>query len=124
MERNLIAQVLLDYLKATEYNKDVMQKLAGSLGKDIKAWNEYHEEIEAVVLCSVFKGLEKCSVNDLMEACEMIEDGKAWDEYIYLDEISVDDMMDASKIRIPKKVMDNKTWYAYIHRAVFEAVWS
>lgn len=124
VERNLIAQVLLDYLKATEYNKDVMQKLAGSLGKDIKAWNEYHEEIEAVVLCSVFKGLEKCSVNDLMEACEMIEDGKAWDEYIYLDEISVDDMMDASKIRIPKKVMDNKTWYAYIHRAVFEAVWS
>lgn len=124
IERNLIAQVLLDYLKATKYNKDIMQKIGRGLSKDIKAWNEYHEEIEAVVLCSVFTGLEKCLVNDLVEACEIIEDGKSWEEYIYLEEISVDDMTDDSKVRIPKKNMDNKTWYSYIHKAVFEAIWS
>lgn len=143
IERNLIAQVLLDYLKATEYNKGIMQTIARNLGKYIKAWNEYHEEIEAVVLCSVFMGLEKCPVDDLVEACEIIEDGKAWNEYIYLEEIiadnakkvekqkeeeekavHVDDIMDDSKIRIPKKAMDNKTWYSYIHKAVFEAIWS
>lgn len=124
VERNLIAQVLLDYLKATEYNKGIMQTIARSFGKVIKAWNEYHEEIEAVVLCPVFKELEKCSVNDLIEVCEMIEDGKAWEEYIYLDEISADNMLDDSKVRIPKKAMDNRTWYAYIHKTVFEAIWS
>ena len=33
------------------------------------------------------------------------------------------DYMNTNKIRIPKGDMNNRTWYAYIHKSVFEAIW-
>lgn len=132
--RDLIVEILFNYLEAIEYNENIMREVQKVFEKHIKAWNEYCEEIEAVILCSVFNCLKKYSVNDLIELCRSMEDEEVWDEYIYMEEIAkneelvkvktIDKIVREKKIRIPVKHMDNRTWYAYIHKTVFDAIWS
>ena len=132
--KNSVAQVLLDYLRATDYNADVIQGVRSFLKKEVKVWNEYYEEVEAVKLCSFFNALKKFSVSDLIDLCKDMDNGDMWRKYIYMEEIAEDNDMikvakineheQENKIRIPKKNMDSRTWYAYIHKTVFEAIWS
>lgn len=123
--RNLVAQVLLDYLKAIDYNTNIVCEVEKGLKRKIKEWNEYYEEVEAVHLCTIFKYLLKCPRHDLVKVCKDIEREKKWNEYVYMDEIIKDNnMVEDTKVRIPIKDMDNRTWYAYIHKTVFEAIWS
>ncbi len=125
--RNSVTQVLLDHLKATDYNENIIREVREILKKKIKAWNEYYEEVESVVLCPLFSYLNKCSPNDLIEICKSTEYKNTWGEYIYMDEIAEsmgEGHKEESKIRIPKKGMDSRTWYAYIHKTVFDVTWS
>lgn len=141
--RNSVAEVLFDYLEATDYNEYILQEVREILKKKIKIWNEYYEEVEAVILCPIFNYLKDHSENDLIELCKGKEnDGKknnsiwgkdTWGEYIYMEEIAENSEMikvrtvkgneKEDKIRIPKGNMDNRTWYAYIHKTVFDAIW-
>lgn len=130
--RNLVAQVLLDYLAATDYNKRIMEKVEKSLEKAVKVWNEFYEEVEAALLVPIFNYLKNCPISDYEELCESIEDESSWGNYIYMDEIADEEggeedknwTAENIKIRIPKGNMDRKTWYAYIHQTVFNAIWT
>ena len=165
--RDSVAQVLFDYLEAVNHNKDIIREVGEMLKKEVQVWNEYYEEVEAVVLCPIFRYLKGCSENELIEVCKGIEGKNAWNEYIYMDNIIEDnkkkenenakkdenkedvwdeiiyideiveddekkedenvednEKMKEDKIRIPKGYMNNRTWYAYIHKAVFDAIWS
>lgn len=143
--RNSVAQVLLDYLSIMEFDEKIIRIVEEVLKKKVKVWNEYYEEIEAAILIPVFSYLISCPVSDYIEVCKNIEKDNSWDEYIYMDDIanseemkksenfkenidtektnSSKDNMNTNKIRIPKGDMDNRTWYAYIHKSVFEATW-
>ena len=123
--KNLVTQVLLDCLKAIKYNTTIVREVVKFLEKETDIWNQYYEEIEAVNLCTVFNYLIECPESDLIKVCKDIERENKWDKYIYMDEIIKDDeMMEDKKVRIPVGDMDNRTWYAYIHKTVFEAIWS
>lgn len=136
--RNSVTEVLLDYLEATDYNENILREIREVLKRKIKMWNEYYEEAEAVILCPIFSYLKECSEKDLIEMCESKENDSIWDkgawgEYIYMEEIAkISEMIKVKivksnekedKIRIPKGNMDNRTWYAYIHKTVFDAIW-
>ncbi len=130
--RNLVAQVLLDYLEAIDYNTDIVYEVEKSLKRKIKEWNEWYEEVEAVHLCTIFKYLLECPRSDLVEVCKDIKGGN-WSEYMYMEEIAKNENMIKvdgegkykieKRIQIPKGTMNNRTWYAYIHKTVFEAIW-
>ncbi len=140
--RNSVAQVLLEYLSIMEFDEKIIRILEEVLKKKVKVWNEYYEEIEAAILIPVFSYLVSCPVSDYIEVCKNIEKDNSWGEYIYMDDIanseemtkaenskentdteSSKDYMNTNKIRIPKGDMNNRTWYAYIHKSVFEAIW-
>lgn len=123
--RNWVTQVLLDYLKVVDYNANIVREVGKILERETKRWNEYYEEVEAVNLYTIFNYLIECSKSDLVEVCKDIESENKWDEYMYMNEIIKDDeMMDDKKVRIPVGDMDNRTWYAYIHKTIFEAIWN
>ena len=125
--RNLVMQVLLDYLQAAKYESVIINKIESFLVKNIKVWNEYYKEIEAVHICPLFGSFlkEKYSLDDYNKECKAQKGNMAWEKYMYMDEIKADkDMLECKKVRIPKKEMDSRTWYAYIHKCVFEAIWS
>ena len=131
--KNFVAQVLMDYFEAVDYNSKIIQEIGVFLKKEIRRWDEYYEEIEAVGLCSLFNFLKGCSDSELIEVCKDIQKDY-WTEYMYMREIAEnEDMMKVDdkgkykkeeKIRIPKGSMDNRTWYAYIHKTVFESIWN
>lgn len=131
--KNFVAQVLMDYLEAVDYNAEIIRRVGEFLKKEIKRWDEYYEEIEAVGLYSLFSYLKGCSESDLVEVCKDIK-GDNWSEYMYMEEIAKNEKMiridgegkykKEKKIRIPKGNMDNRTWYAYIHKTVFESIWN
>lgn len=84
-------------------------------------------------------------MSDYIEVCESIEEENSWSEYIYMDDIENSEEMkkaedskgnadiekventtsgvNTDKIRIPKEYMNNRTWYAYLHKLIFEAIW-
>ena len=112
----------------------------------------YLEECSENDLIKVCKDMEENNAwDEYIYMDEIVEDNKKkedenaeddenkediWDEYIYMDEIVEDNKKKEDenaednkkkkedKIRIPKGDMNNRTWYAYIHKTVFNAIWS
>lgn len=112
----------------------------------------YLEECSENDLIKVCKDMEENNAwDEYIYMDEIVEDNKKkedentkndenkediWDEYIYMDEIVEGDKKKEDentednkkkkedKIRIPKGDMNNRTWYAYIHKTVFDAIWS
>ncbi len=143
--RNYVAQVLFNYLNIMEFDEKIIRIVEEILTKEVKVWNEYYEEIEAAILIPIFSYLINCPVSDYIEVCESIEEENSWSEYIYMDDIENSEEMkkaedskgnadiekventtsdvNTDKIRIPKEYMNNRTWYAYLHKLIFEAIW-
>ncbi len=55
---------------------------------------------------------------------ENAEEENVEEENVGEENVESDEKKKENKIRIPKGDMDNRTWYAYIHKTVFDAIWS
>lgn len=124
--RNLIAQLLFDYIKYVKFDKEMIKEIIIFMEENISRFNEYYHDIQDTFFWLRLYGIEE-DYTSKQHIAEDIKDMELklkgeWERYLFDNKVKKE--IKYKKIsRIYEKSAVKRSLYAKIHKAVMQGIW-